>query len=193
MQTRFFWKLGLTYLLLVCAALLVVDIHSARVLRDDYLRAGFEQLEALMRIAESRPPRLDDVAEVRAWAAWMARSGVRVTVIAFDGRVLADSAHDPATMENHAGRPEIQEALTTGKGRSVRHSETVKQDMLYLAARHQPSEGPPLVLRLASPLSRIEEAQAAIRRRLLANSLVRLLRAGGASRFFSVAFCQGVV
>ena len=192
MQTRFFWKLGLTYLLLLCAVLLALDIHAAGVLHDDYLRAGFEQLEALMRLAESRPPRLEDVAEVRAWAAWMARSGARVTVIAFDGRVLADSAHDPATMENHATRPEIQQAVTTGKGRSVRHSETVNQDMLYLAARHQPSEGPPLVLRLASPLSRIEEAQAAIRRRLLATSLVMLLLAGGASLLFSRAFSQRV-
>ena len=54
-------------------------------------------------------------------------------------------AHDPATMENHAARPEIQQVLTTGKGRSVRHSETVNVDMLYLAARYQSSEGPPLV------------------------------------------------
>src|SRR5207249_11316595 len=105
MQTRFFWKLGLTYLLLLCAVLLALDIHAAGVLHEDYLRAGFEQLEALMRLAESRPPRLEDVADVRAWAAGMARSGARVTVIVFDGFVLAYSVHDPATLETYAIRP----------------------------------------------------------------------------------------
>jgi len=37
--------------------------------------------------------------------------GLRVTVIRADGVVLADSTHDPATMENHLARPEIQDAL----------------------------------------------------------------------------------
>src|SRR5947207_1740629 len=46
MQTRFFWKLGLTYLLLLCAVLLSLDLHAARVLHDDYLRAGFDRLGA---------------------------------------------------------------------------------------------------------------------------------------------------
>jgi len=62
--------------------------------------------------------------------------GARVTVIARDGRVLADSAVSGAqlaALENHAGRPEVQEALAGGTGKSQRHSATVGADLLYVA------------------------------------------------------------
>lgn len=192
MRISLFWKLGLTYLLLLVVVLLAVDTYTAHALRRDYLRAGFEQLESVLRVAESRPPRFDDPAGLRAWTAWMARSGARVTLVASDGRVLEDSAHDPATMENHATRPEVQQAMATGTGRTVRYSETVNRDMLYLATRHQPPDGPPVVLRLALPLAQIEEARGAIRRRLLATSLIVLLVAGAASLLFSRGFSRRV-
>ena len=60
----------------------------------------------------------------------------RVTLVALDGRVLGDSAvsgADLAAMENHATRPEVREALTSGRGVSIRHSATVGQDFLYVA------------------------------------------------------------
>src|SRR6266852_597403 len=95
--------------------LLAVDVYATRTLRRDYLRAGYEQLEALGGVARARPPQLDDAAAFRSWVEEMARSGARVTVIAADGRVLADSAEDPQKMENHIGRPEIQQAFASGE------------------------------------------------------------------------------
>ena len=66
----------------------------------------------------------------------------RVTIIAPDGRVLADSSLSGEALravENHRGRPEVQEALASGAGSSVRHSATVGDDLLYAAVviRHQ--------------------------------------------------------
>lgn len=46
-RLRLFWKLGLTYLFLLFAVLLAVDIYAARALSRDYLRTGFEHLESL--------------------------------------------------------------------------------------------------------------------------------------------------
>ncbi len=57
----------------------------------------------------------------------------RVTIIARDGTVLGDSDEDPAIMENHAGRPEVIDALSTGLGESTRYSTTLKRMMLYMA------------------------------------------------------------
>src|SRR5689334_15172038 len=60
----------------------------------------------------------------------------RITVIAPDGRVLADSSvSGPALLglENHRHRPEVEEALATGTGSSVRHSATVEHDLVYTA------------------------------------------------------------
>src|SRR6185369_9246398 len=48
-----------------------------------------------------------------------------------DGTVLCDSHHDPKSMENHAGRPEVIDAKKSGFGESVRFSATINEDMLY--------------------------------------------------------------
>jgi two-component system phosphate regulon sensor histidine kinase PhoR len=66
-------------------------------------------------------------------------SGARVTVVAANGRVLADSAADYRQMENHGGRPEIKAALTGTPESSYRFSRTLKQKLVYLAypIRHQ--------------------------------------------------------
>jgi two-component system phosphate regulon sensor histidine kinase PhoR len=66
----------------------------------------------------------------------------RVTIIGPDGRVLADSLLSGEALrvvENHGSRPEVQEALATGAGSSVRRSTTVRDDLLYAAVtvRHQ--------------------------------------------------------
>jgi len=194
-----FWQLGLAFLALLLAVLLAAGLYAERVLERDYLREGYEKLEALGRVARARPPQVpaplaaqvppaQSDAALREWVSWMAQSGARVTVIAADGRVLADSAHDPETMENHAGRPEIRQAFASGEGRAVRKSATLNRDLVYLALRHQPAGGEPVVLRLARPLKQIDEAVADVRRRLLAALLVILVLAGGASLLVSRAF-----
>jgi len=58
---------------------------------------------------------------------------VRLTVIAADGRVLADTDEDPARMDNHLARPEVGEALQSGRGRALRFSATLGRRILYVA------------------------------------------------------------
>jgi two-component system phosphate regulon sensor histidine kinase PhoR len=60
----------------------------------------------------------------------------RVTVIAPDGRVLADSSvsgPELVRLENHANRPEVKEALAGRSGQAQRHSATIGEDLLYAA------------------------------------------------------------
>jgi two-component system phosphate regulon sensor histidine kinase PhoR len=60
----------------------------------------------------------------------------RVTIVAPDGRVLADTAlSGPALLavENHAGRPEVAQAVASGVGSSVRRSATVNENLIYAA------------------------------------------------------------
>jgi two-component system phosphate regulon sensor histidine kinase PhoR len=57
----------------------------------------------------------------------------RLTVIALDGTVLADSASDPAGMENHADRPEVAVALAGGVGADSRVSDTTDELQSYVA------------------------------------------------------------
>ena len=59
----------------------------------------------------------------------------RLTWIAADGTVLYDGQADPATMENHAQREEVREALETGSGKSSRYSATLLEKTVYCATR----------------------------------------------------------
>ncbi len=70
----------------------------------------------------------------------------RVTWVAADGTVLYDSVADPAEMENHADREEIQQALRGSQGTAVRDSATLSQKTFYVARRL--SDG--TVIRLSS-------------------------------------------
>lgn len=59
---------------------------------------------------------------------------LRITIAEIDGTVVYDNQADPLTMDNHADRPEIIHAVRTGSvGSAIRSSDTVGEDMLYLA------------------------------------------------------------
>jgi two-component system phosphate regulon sensor histidine kinase PhoR len=61
------------------------------------------------------------------------RTGTRLTLLAKDGRVLADSHHDPSRMENHMNRKEVSSALHGFYGESKKFSATLGQEFLYVA------------------------------------------------------------
>ena len=57
----------------------------------------------------------------------------RITLIAADGTVLADTAAEAADMENHSDREEIRNAFVMGAGESVRYSDTLTEKTVYYA------------------------------------------------------------
>jgi two-component system phosphate regulon sensor histidine kinase PhoR len=65
---------------------------------------------------------------------WSDNTESRITAVDIDGKVLADSHHDIEKMDNHKNRPEIKSALDSNKASSfIRYSNTIDEDMLYLA------------------------------------------------------------
>ncbi|MCU0917765.1 MAG: ATP-binding protein [Planctomycetes bacterium] len=81
---------------------------------------------------------------------------IRLSIIDPTGRVLGDSHEDPASMENHAGRPEIREARQNGGGSSIRFSPTLETQMMYVAVAVKEQDTPVAVVRVASPLTEID-------------------------------------
>ncbi|MCI5759730.1 MAG: ATP-binding protein [Eubacterium sp.] len=59
----------------------------------------------------------------------------RVTLIRRDGTVLYDNEADPSTMENHSNREEVEEAVKSGSGHSIRKSETMTRETIYFAQK----------------------------------------------------------
>lgn len=93
-----------------------------------------------------------------------AQLGARVTIIDRDGTVVADSQADPASMENHADRPEISDALQGLTGAEARFSETLGVEQIYIAV---PSDDGPIV-RISKSRGQIDSRVAAIVRTIWA-------------------------
>jgi two-component system, OmpR family, phosphate regulon sensor histidine kinase PhoR len=199
-RLNLFWKFALSFLALLVSVLLAVDFFAERALRADYQRTGFERLIAIARVAQKLPPQSalasaghpEDLSALRDWATQVAASGARVTVLAFDGRVLADSQSGPTATEDKGSGPEIQEALASGQGRSIRRSSSLGRDLLYYAVRQPTSSGQPLIVRFALPLDTVDEVLSAFRHRLWLASLVILLLACAVSMLFSRSFTDRV-
>ena len=108
-----------------------------------------------------------------------AAAGARVTLIAPDGSVVADSDVAPADLvrvENHGDRQEVRAALEGRVESSTRRSETVGRRLLYLAVPLEPGRGAGVV-RLAVNLEEVEAAVADLRWNLLVASLIGLAAA----------------
>jgi len=107
---------------------------------------------------------------------------LRVTIIDASGKVMGDTELDGEALrsvENHAGRPEVIEAMRGGAGRAVRYSRTLAENMLYTASRIDPGNPGRGVVRLAVPLTDVKRAQREIRGPILVAALLSVLLAAG--------------
>ncbi|MFP3903887.1 MAG: ATP-binding protein [Armatimonadota bacterium] len=152
------WRIALWFSLMATVILVVTGLYINHVVIEDHKRLIRRDLLAQTRLAgllvadalSADSQRLQELA-----AEVDAQAGARVTVIGPDGAVLADSREDPDEMENHANRPERQQALRESYGAFERHSETLGIDMLYVASSLPDSDG--TVLRLALPLTDVQK------------------------------------
>ncbi len=121
-------KFVLIYLLLhVAAIVMLLMFISAAISRHwtDATRLQMEQLATVMRFSLEQSGDLPGSdAEAGLLRQLAKQSGLRISVIGNDGTVRFDSDADPAGMENHADRPELQAAIREGVGFASRSSRT---------------------------------------------------------------------
>jgi two-component system, OmpR family, phosphate regulon sensor histidine kinase PhoR len=184
MRNRLFWKIGFAYLLVLLLVLAALDTYVVRALRREHFDSAFSQLESVSHLVLTKHPAISDQSNLEEWAKWFGQSGIRVTLIADDGKVLADSSEDPAKMENHLARPEVKDALLNGSGQAVRRSPTLGLDLVYLAKRYDTKDERPLIIRLSLPVYRVEASVFAFRSRLWSISLLILICGSGISLLY---------
>ena len=112
------------FLGLVCTAVLCIFVfHKA------FIEQAWQSLEyqtaLIAAIYQDNPQNLENISPRE----------IRLTLISPDGDVLYETATDQQTMENHIGRPEIQEALESGVGQDIRDSQTMGYQTYYYAQR----------------------------------------------------------
>jgi two-component system, OmpR family, phosphate regulon sensor histidine kinase PhoR len=154
MKNRLFYKIFGSYLIVAALTLATVGFIVLGKANRDTTQKVEENLLAHARIIALLPA--GDIA--RNIADLGRQSHSRVTFIDPTGRVLADSEHDPATMDNHLDRAEIQEARIKGRGSATRFSHTLDVDMLYVALPMQMGQKQGGYIRLARPLYEIVHA-----------------------------------
>jgi two-component system phosphate regulon sensor histidine kinase PhoR len=163
----FLWQLSV-----VVAVLAVVGLALDRTLE----RQALDDITAsLVRQAGTVQQALPaDDADLQTEVLALGRaSDVRITVIRTDGVVLADSEHDPTTMENHLDRPEVQQALAGSVGTSSRISATIGAPFRYVAL-------PPVgdrIVRVAFPLTRVTQRRDTVRTTVLLGLLAAAILA----------------
>ena len=109
-----------------------------------------------------------------------ASAGYRVTFIALDGTVLADSDSDYRLMENHGDRPEVQAAFSGSSTFTERRSATVGVALLY-GAREVAFGGERIVLRLAASLEVIDDTVGQTQGAIAGAGIVAIILALGLS------------
>jgi two-component system, OmpR family, phosphate regulon sensor histidine kinase PhoR len=180
-------RLFLSYLALIVGLVVTLLFGIERLLRESLLEMVQGDLGRELELARelyetAGSPDADSIADLIGTL-----SGRRTTIIAPDGSVIGESSADgPAleAMENHAARPEVLAAATGGEGRSIRGSTTVGERLLYLAARTRGGD----VLRLAEPLTRVDEPVARLQRGVMAAGAIAI----GLSALFSLGFSVAV-
>ena len=140
MRSRFFWKIYLTFsVLFFCTTLIVSWAAFFRV--QATIRAGLKD-DLRAKVDFITPYAEDALGAASATGAGSnqdmvqrlgAKSGTRLTLIAPDGHVVADSDADLATIANHWQRPEVQDSLVEPYGFAERISDTVHERYMYVA------------------------------------------------------------
>ncbi|MGE5506906.1 MAG: two-component system histidine kinase PnpS [Chitinophagales bacterium] len=183
---RLLHRLSRSYLLLILLTLALVGLANLSTVRQFFGRELAADLDARLAltanaltgplVAGERGAALGRrVAEL----AGLARA--RITVVALDGTVLADSEANPARMDNHAGRPEVRQALDAGRGHATRRSDTFSTPMLYAAQLVRDPAGHRLaVVRLALPVTQRDALLSRLAVNLLLVALAGSLLSAGA-------------
>jgi two-component system phosphate regulon sensor histidine kinase PhoR len=148
-------------------AMFAVEFYIASALRDDYMATLRDHLNAQAGLIGRNIPfgasaNFDNLCqEIKTTA------GARVTIIRPDGTVIGDSDSPSASMVNHADRVEVQQALLSGTGMAVRHSDTLNADSLYVAAAISNRGRTTGLVRLSMPLTTVNTAVNALRLKII--------------------------
>ena len=158
---RLFWRIYTYFLIVTLGALAVTAWYMDRSLYTFHQNQVAADLLARAQIIarELTPPLNRDVVTLTQLVNDLGRLSLsRITIILPDGKVVADSAENPATMENHRDRPEIREAMAGQTGQSLRYSDTLRRRLMYLAIPVWQNGAVAGVVRVSLPLTVIDDA-----------------------------------
>ncbi|MCX5723363.1 MAG: ATP-binding protein [Nitrospirae bacterium] len=173
------WKVTIGTLLVLACGLLIARTLAIRSLEQQEIVRSGQMLETRTSLVSyglepflTQPGTLASTPQLQTAVQDLStRALARVTVVAPDGQVLADSAvpeRGLAAVENHLARPEILQAVATGRGTDLRTSHTTGERTLYLAVaiRGANQATPAVFLRLGLPMTTFDREVAKLHQNL---------------------------
>lgn len=134
---KILWTLFPTYIIITLFSIIAFSILAFNFIKDFYIEKKTAELEERAYLIEDQiktslleypKSTLDSICQD------LGRKGsMRITIILGDGKVIGDSDKESVKMDNHATRPEILTAYEGQVGSSLRYSNTVEKELLYVA------------------------------------------------------------
>ena len=181
-RPRLFWRIFVTYLIVIALCAAAVGFFAVRSARSFYVAHTETELQARAQLVREQVAATTGTQSAQALELLVRRlgaaSGTRITLISAglpgssSGTVLADSDSLPAEMGNHSDRPEFKEALLGRTGVSIRHSTTLNEEMMYVAVPVVEDGQITSVVRAAIPLTRVNNALADLYWRIAVSTVV---------------------
>lgn len=179
---RLLWRVYWSSLLIIILAVVAVALYASSTAKGFYLQKTAADLEVRAQLVGREITSLLTRGDHHYIDERCKQIGsfihTRITVIAPGGVVLGDSQDDPQLMDNHLSRPEVWVALRGERGVSIRYSDTLRQEMIYVAIPIQ-KEGKVLgVVRASLPITEIDKVLGNIHKKIFfAGGILILLAA----------------
>jgi two-component system phosphate regulon sensor histidine kinase PhoR len=195
-RKRLLWKLYPVYLVVILLSILIVGIYASTTLKKFYLRKTAEDLEVRAHLigrdvatsfGNENQTSLNELCGIIG-----KETSTRVTLILPTGEVVGDSDEDPQQMENHAGRPEVKAALRGNKGVFTRYSDTLQQEMMYVALPLEKDSEVIGVVRTSVPVSEIDTTLRSIYWKIALAEILLILFAAFASLYITRRISQPI-
>ncbi|MEI6758155.1 MAG: cell wall metabolism sensor histidine kinase WalK [Chlorobium sp.] len=173
MHTKVSFRLGVAIGMIIFFTVLISYLSLGRQLTELLTTATKSELRRDLlfnkQMLEQQPAGWQSDTTAEAWAQRVGRAlELRVTLIDPEGLVIGDSYIPSAKLslvENHSNRLEVKGAREKGYGEDTRYSQTVHEQMLYMAVSVVKPDGR-FILRFAKPLSDTGIFEAVIRKEI---------------------------
>ena len=186
-RKKLLWKIYPLYLVIILSSIIIVGIYASSTLKKFYLRKTAEDLAVRAHLIAREVSATFDKENQQSLDALCKTVGretaTRITLIHRSGEVWGDSEEDPRKMENHAGRPEVKAAFLGNRGVSTRYSDTLQQEMMYVALPLEKDGEIVGVVRTSIPVSEIDATLGSIYWKIALAGLCLIVLAAVASLY----------
>lgn len=192
MKKSLFFKIFAGYLLLVTALCGFIVLFSYYIIKNTHVETKAQDLTDLAIAIKTEITPFVESKKFNELDIFIKELGkavhTRITIIAPDGRVLADSEENPLKMENHRTRTEIAQAMKGNHGKFLRTSDTLKQEMLYIAVPVFKNNDVFYVLRVSKFLKEISTTT----KQLLEKIIITAIIVSIAALIFAILFSHSI-